>query len=126
LGARSDGNAVRGLHHRKLYAVLLQKTPQDEHFLPVGAAPQQEQIAGPKAWDQIRSRKAITTFYGQNCDQRKISHLADVPLRPRAKRESSPHTTPFLGIVSSFSQWVAGFPQGLGYAKMAIVHRSFR
>jgi hypothetical protein len=38
-------------------------------------------------------------------DQRIISH--------------SPRTTPFLGIVSSFSQWVEGFPQGLGYAKLA-------
>ena len=38
---------------------------------------------------------------------------------PWTKRESSPHTTPFLGIVSSFSQWVAGSPQGLGYAKVA-------
>ncbi len=42
----------------------------------------------------------------------------------RTKRESGPHTTPFRGIVSSFSQWVhltlgcisvssRGFPQGL-------------
>ena len=38
---------------------------------------------------------------------------------PWTKRESSLHTTPFLRIVSSFSQWVAGFPQGLGYAKVA-------
>jgi hypothetical protein len=33
---------------------------------PVGAAPQQELIAGPKVWDQIRSRKAIVTFYCPN------------------------------------------------------------
>jgi hypothetical protein len=44
----------------------LPKEAADEHFLPVGAAPQQEQIAGPKVWDQIRSRKAIITFYCQN------------------------------------------------------------
>jgi hypothetical protein len=37
-----------------------------ERFLPVGAAPQQEQIADPKVWDQIRSRKAIITFYCQD------------------------------------------------------------
>jgi len=36
---------------------------------------------------------------------------------PWTRRESSPHTTPFLGIVSSFSQWVGA--QGLGYAKVA-------
>jgi hypothetical protein len=42
------------------------KDAADEHFLPVGAAPQQEQIADPKVWDQIRSRKAIITFYCQN------------------------------------------------------------
>ncbi len=34
LGARCDGNTVRGLHHRKLYAVLLQKTPQTNIFFP--------------------------------------------------------------------------------------------
>jgi hypothetical protein len=33
-GARCDGNTVRGLHHRKLYAVLLQKTPQTNIFFP--------------------------------------------------------------------------------------------
>ena len=31
-GARCDGNTLRGLHHRKLYAVLLQKTPQTKIF----------------------------------------------------------------------------------------------
>jgi hypothetical protein len=54
----------RGLNHRKQYAEVLQKTPQ--HFLPVGAAPQQQQIPDRKVWDQIRSRKAIITFYCQN------------------------------------------------------------
>ena len=40
---------------------------------------------------------------------------------PRTKRESSPHTTPFLGIVSSFSEWVAGFPQGFRLREGSIV-----
>ena len=49
---------------------------------------------------------------------------------PRRKQESSPHTWPFWGILSSFSQWVYLTPgcisvssrifrRGLGYAKVA-------
>jgi hypothetical protein len=44
------------------------KDAADEHFLPVGAAPQQEQIADPEVWDQVRSRKAIITFYCFYCE----------------------------------------------------------
>jgi hypothetical protein len=39
---------------------------------------------------------------------------------PQTKRESNPHSTPFLGIVNSFSGWVEGFPQGL--REGSIVH----
>src|ERR1700758_3581148 len=56
--------------------------------------------------------------------------LIDHPLCSRRKRKSSPHTTPFRGIVSSFSQWVylatrcisassRIFRRGLGYVKVA-------
>jgi hypothetical protein len=44
----------------------LAKDPADERFLRVGAASQQEQIAGPNVCYQIRSRKAIITLYCQN------------------------------------------------------------
>jgi hypothetical protein len=65
-GARCDGNTVRGPEPPEAVCRSPAKDAADEHFLPVGAAPQQEQIADPKVWDQIRSRKAVITFHCQN------------------------------------------------------------
>jgi hypothetical protein len=86
----------------------LAKDAADDHFLPVGAAPQQEQIAGPKIWDQIRSHKAIITMYYQNS----INNLTPCG-RPcvsadEARKQSTHHTFSgdcqfFFGVGGEFS-----------------------
>ena len=111
------------LHHRKLYARGLAKDPADEHFLPVGAAPQQEQIAGPKVWDQIRSRKAIITLVLPRTRSKNNLYTLRTSLCVRGGSEKAVlHTTPFHGDCQFFfaAVGVARFSAGvLGYAKVA-------
>ena len=101
----------------------------DEHFRPVGAAPQQEQIAGPKAWDQIRSRKPSSPSTARTRPKNNLTPCGCPRMSADEARKQSTQEA-FLGGVAVFLAVgvsnarlhigeFAGFPQGFRHAKVA-------